>query len=85
MKTPGMMTSSLPRKTMPRTLPPTTTRPQEDSYAVDRRLQKTTGTPATTLIIAAMMAATAAATAAAAKAVATMTLVRLPHTSATSP
>jgi hypothetical protein len=84
-KIPGMMTSSFPYKKIPRTLQPTTTRQQEGSCAADRRLQKTTGTPATMPVIAAMTAATAAATAAAAMAAAMMTPTCLPPTSAASP
>jgi hypothetical protein len=79
----GMMTSSLPQKKTPRTLPLMMIRQQEGSCAVDRRLQKTTGTPAMTLVLAAVMVATAAATTAVIAAM--MTLVRPPHASAVSP
>jgi hypothetical protein len=73
-KIPGMMVSPLSQKKMPRTLPPMTTQQQEGSCAVDRRLQKTTGTPVMT---PAMMAATAVAPAAA-MAAATTTPARPP-------
>jgi hypothetical protein len=82
-KIPRMMTSSLPQKKMPRTLPPMMTQQQECSYVVDCRLQKMTGTPAMTPVLAAVMVATAAATAAAI--VAMMTPVHPPHASAASP
>jgi hypothetical protein len=84
-KIPGMMTSSFPQKKIPRTLQPMMTRQQGGSCAADRRLQKTTGMPATTPVIAAKMVATTAATAAAAMAAAMMTPARLPHTSAANP
>jgi hypothetical protein len=84
-KIPRMTTSSFPQKKIPRTLQPTMTRQQEGSCTADHRLQKTTGTPATTPVIAAMMAATAAAAAAAAMVAVMMTPARLPHTSAASP
>jgi hypothetical protein len=82
-KIPRMMTSSLLQKKMPGTLPPTMTLQQEGSCAVDRRLQKTTGMPATTPVLTAVMVATAAATAAAIAAM--MTPVCSPHASAASP
>jgi hypothetical protein len=83
-KIPRMMTSSLPQKKMPRKLPPMMTRQQEGSCAVDRRLQKMTGMPATTPILAAVMVATAAATAAAIAAMMTP-VCPPPHASAVSP
>jgi hypothetical protein len=82
-KIPGMMTSSIPQKKMPRTLPPMTTRQQEGSCMVDRQLQKTTGTPAMTPVLKAVMVATATATAAAIAAM--VTPVHPPHSSAASP
>jgi hypothetical protein len=82
---PGMTTSSFPQKKTPRTLQPMMTRQQEGPCTADHRLQKMTGTLATTPVIAAMTAATAAATAAAVMAAAMMTPARLPHTSVASP
>jgi hypothetical protein len=80
---PRMKTSSLPQKKTPRTLPPTTTRQQQGSCAVDHHLQKTTRMPATMPVLAAVMVATAAATVAAIAA--TMILACPLRTSAASP
>jgi hypothetical protein len=85
MMIPGMTTSSFLQKKTPRTLQPMTTRRQASTCAADRRLQKTTRTPATMPVTAVMTAATAAATAVAVMAAVTVTPARLSHTSVASP
>jgi hypothetical protein len=59
--TPGMATSFLPRKKIPRLFLWTVIQQREDTSAADRRLQRTTKTPETTPVVVVMMATTAAA------------------------
>jgi hypothetical protein len=82
--TPGMATSFLPRKMIPRSLLQIMIRQQEGTFVADRRLQRTVRIPGTTPAIAAMMATIVAALAAA-MATAMTTLAFLPRISAARP
>jgi hypothetical protein len=82
--TPGMVTSFLPRKKIPRLLLQMTIQQQEDTFVADRRLQRTARIPGTTPAVAAMMTTTVAALVAA-MATAMTTPAFLPRISAARP